>query len=251
MELKFSNFYLIEDFMTEELSILLVTAASLGFVHTSLGPDHYVPFIAMSKARDWSIYKTSLITILCGIGHVFGSVIIGIIGIAFGIAITTLQDIESTRGEIAAWLLVSFGLVYLIWGLRKAYRNKTHSHIHVHQGGEVHVHTHIHEKEHAHVHQDEKKSNITPWILFTIFVFGPCEVLIPLFIYTASLKNTFGLALVTSVFGLATILTMLVIVLASLSGIKLISIKKIEKYTHALAGAIILFCGLAIKFLGL
>jgi len=237
--------------MSEELPILLVTAASLGFVHTSLGPDHYLPFIAMSKARHWSVYKTSLVTILCGIGHVLGSVIIGLIGIAFGIAITKLQEIESTRGEIAAWLLISFGLVYLIWGLRKAYRNKPHSHIHFHQDGEVHFHTHTHEKEHAHVHSDEKKANITPWILFTIFVFGPCEVLIPLFMYTASLKNTIGLVLVTSFFGLATILTMLIIVLVSLSGIKLISFNKIEKYTHALAGAIILFCGLAIKFLGL
>jgi len=237
--------------MSEELTILLVTAASLGFVHTSLGPDHYLPFIAMSKARHWSVYKTSLVTILCGIGHVLGSVIIGLIGIAFGIAITKLQEIESTRGEIAAWLLISFGLVYLIWGLRKAYRNKPHSHIHFHQDGEVHFHTHTHEKEHAHVHSDEKKANITPWILFTIFVFGPCEVLIPLFMYTASLKNTIGLVLVTSFFGLATILTMLIIVLVSLSGIKLISFNKIEKYTHALAGAIILFCGLAIKFLGL
>jgi len=76
-------------------------------------------------------------------------------------------------------------------------------------------------------------------------------VLIPLFMYTATLKNTFGLVLVTSVFGLATILTMLTIVLVALSGIKLISFNKIEKYTHALAGAIILICGIAIKFLGL
>ena len=237
--------------MSQDITLLIITAASLGFVHTSLGPDHYIPFIAMSKARHWSVYKTSIITILCGIGHVLSSVIIGIIGIAFGIAIAKLQDVESTRGEIAAWLLISFGLVYMIWGLRKAYKNKPHSHVHFHEDGEMHVHKHIHEKEHAHVHINENKANITPWILFTIFVFGPCEVLIPLFMYTATLKNTFGLVLVTSVFGLATILTMLTIVLIALSGIKLISFNKIEKYTHALAGAIILFCGLAIKFLGL
>jgi len=237
--------------LSQELILLIITAASLGFVHTSLGPDHYIPFIAMSKARHWSVYRTSLITILCGIGHVLGSVVIGIIGIAFGIAITKLQNVESTRGEIAAWLLISFGLVYLIWGLRKAYKKKPHSHVHFHEDGEMHFHKHSHEKEHAHVHLNETKANITPWILFTIFVFGPCEVLIPLFMYTATLKNTFGLVLVTSVFGLATILTMLTIVLVALSGIKLISFNKIEKYTHALAGAIILICGIAIKFLGL
>ncbi len=31
--------------ITVELSALIVTAASLGFFHTILGPDHYLPFI--------------------------------------------------------------------------------------------------------------------------------------------------------------------------------------------------------------
>ncbi len=67
-----------------ELSILLVTAASLGFVHTLLGPDHYLPFIVLSKARQWSSSKTMWITFISGIGHVGSSVIIGMIGIALG-----------------------------------------------------------------------------------------------------------------------------------------------------------------------
>ncbi|MEO0074634.1 MAG: hypothetical protein ABIK31_00795 [candidate division WOR-3 bacterium] len=57
--------------MNRELSILVATAASLGFFHTLFGGDHYLPFIVMSKSGQWSIQKTALITFLCGISHIF------------------------------------------------------------------------------------------------------------------------------------------------------------------------------------
>ena len=44
--------------MTNEILILAGSAAALGFVHTILGPDHYLPFIVMAKARQWKMYKT-------------------------------------------------------------------------------------------------------------------------------------------------------------------------------------------------
>ena len=154
--------------MSHEIVLILVTTASVGFLHAVLGPDHYLPFIAMSKARNWSIKKTILITSACGLGHVLSSVIIGLIGIGFGIAVSELELIESVRGEIAGWLLTGFGFAYLIWGLKKAFKNKPHTHIHLHENGVLHSHEHTHHNEHAHPHNDEKK-NITPWVLFTIF----------------------------------------------------------------------------------
>jgi len=235
--------------MFNEISILTFTAASLGFIHTILGPDHYIPFIVMAKARDWSIKKTTLVTTACGVGHVLGSIIIGFIGIGFGIAIDKLEVIESVRGEIAGWLLIGFGLVYMIWGLRQAYKKNPHTHIHLHSNGTMHTHEHIHHMEHAHPHNVEKKS-LTPWILFTIFVLGPCEVLIPILMYPAATRNTYALVLATSVFGVITIITMLTIVLTSVYGIKLLLFKKLENYMHIIAGALILLCGMAIKLLG-
>ena len=76
-------------------------------------------------------------------------------------------------------------------------------------------------------------------------------MLIPLLMYPAVTESTFGLVVVTGVFGIITIATMLTIVLVSLYGIKFIGMGKLEKFTHAIAGATILFCGVAIKFLGL
>ena len=88
--------------MNQEILILVITAASFGFFHTLLGPDHYVPFIVMSKTGKWSKAKTFWVTALSGVGHVLGSVILGIIGIVLGLAIQQLTVIESYRGEIAA-----------------------------------------------------------------------------------------------------------------------------------------------------
>lgn len=236
--------------MTQNIGILLVTAASIAFLHTILGPDHYVPFIVMSKSGKWSKFKTILVTALCGVGHVGSSVVLGLIGIAAGIAVSKLVSIESLRGNIAGWLLIAFGFIYFIWGLKKAYKNKPHTHIHVHADGTYHEHEHAHEHEHMHVHESAKKS-LTPWILFTVFVLGPCEPLIPLLMYPAATHSTTGLLLVALVFGIITIITMVTIVVISIWGIDLLPTAKLERFMHALAGATICVSGLAITFLGL
>lgn len=237
--------------MNEELILLTLTAASLGFVHTILGPDHYIPFIALARASKWSFSKTTLITTLCGVGHILSSVVIGLIGIAFGLALKSIEFFESIRGEIAGWLLITFGLLYFLWGIKKAIKYKPHTHFHIHDNEVIHIHEHIHTHEHTHLHQKEEEKKITPWVLFIIFIFGPCEALIPVLMYPAATANMFSLILVTVVFGLTTIATMLTIVLLSLYGLKTISFPSIERYSHAAAGFLIFACGIAVNFLGL
>ena len=156
--------------MSQELMILLFTAAFIGFLHTLLGPDHYLPFIVMGKVRKWSMVKTTWITLLCGVGHVGSSVLLGFIGIALGLAVTKLVVVESFRGNLAAWALIAFGLVYFVWGIRRALKNKPHEHSHFHADENIHIHQHVHTEEHVHVHEMENAGNITPWVLFTIFV---------------------------------------------------------------------------------
>jgi nickel/cobalt transporter (NicO) family protein len=238
--------------MNSEILVLAGTAATLGFVHTLIGPDHYIPFIAMSRARRWSLPKTLLISSLAGLGHVLSSVILGFAGLALGIAVAKLEGAESVRGGVAAWLLIGFGFAYFVWGLHRAIRNKPHSHGHLHGDGDSHEHEHGHVSEHAHVHAAPRgKANITPWILFTIFVFGPCEPLIPLVMYPAARHDTAGVALVAAAFGLTTILTMLAIIALSSWGLSFVRLGRLERYSHALAGAMIFASGLAVRFLGL
>ena len=236
--------------MDNSLTLLSVTAVSIGFVHTLLGPDHYLPFIVLSEAKKWTTKRTMFITFLCGVGHVLSSVILGLVGIAVGISVNKLIAVESFRGNIAGWLFIAFGLVYIVISIRNLYKKKRHTHSHFHIKDGLHTHDHDHHLEHSHLHQTDA-TKTTPWILFLIFIFGPCEPLIPIVMYPAAENNISGAVIVSVLFSIVTIATMMSIVLAFKMGFSKINLKPVEKYSNLIAGAMILFSGIAIQFLGL
>ena len=258
-----------------EMFVLYLSAASLGLIHTILGPDHYIPFIMMGRAGKWSLRKTCGVTVLCGIGHVAGSVLLGLIGIGIGIALYNIEWIESFRGNLAAWLFISFGLMYFAWGVKKAIRSKTHSPVYMHPGmaNQVFGPSPHDDSFHGHADQDGKlhndirhdtgadtykdksaqqlKKNMGVWILFTIFIFGPCEPLIPLLMYPAAGMSIWSVVTVALVFMFFTVTTMTGIVVAGYAGFKSLSLGLAEHYMHALAGLTLLLCGVGIAFMGL
>lgn len=244
-----------------EINVLISSAAVIAFVHTLMGPDHYLPFVSMGVARRWSLRKMLAITAVCGLGHIAGSIALGFLGVALQMQVGSLEWFESVRGDLAAWCLIAVGVVYFAWGVRNAQRNKPHSHWHNH-GETPHKHNHNHHKDHSHVHTSESKTDddsllgkgansVGPWAIFIIFVLGPCEPLIPLLMYPAAKESTLGLVAVTAVFGVVTMLTMLLAVAVSASGLKRIRVPSLERYGHAIAGATIFGCGSSIAFLGL
>ena len=238
------------DFAHPELGMVVATAASLGFLHTLIGPDHYLPFLALARVRSWSLGGTVLVTMACGVGHVLGSFVLGALGIVLGWAATRLTWMEALRGEIATWLLLGFGLAYTFWGVRRAVRDRPHSHEHAHANGSIHHHEHQHRGRHAHLHTEgagRSPGGFTPWALFIIFVFGPCEALIPLLMLPAAAGNWWGVAAVGLVFGLSTIGTMAAVVALGYCGLSRLPMGRLERYSHALAGAALVACGLAIR----
>jgi nickel/cobalt transporter (NicO) family protein len=214
--------------MSVDIGLLLLTAASIGFIHTLLGPDHYLPFVAMGAARGWTTRRTLWITALCGVGHVLGSVVIGLVGIGVGVSL------------------------YMAWGLKKAWRSRPHTHDHVHTDGTKHLHEHHHEHAHVHPHVSPATArSITPWALFVIFVLGPCEPLIPVLMYPAAQHSLWGTVAVVMTFGAATVATMLTVVYLAQRGLERLPLEPMERYSHALAGAALSLCGAGIVFLGL
>jgi ABC-type nickel/cobalt efflux system permease component RcnA len=255
--------------MTLTLTALAIAAITAGFLHTLAGPDHYVPFLVLARSRKWSMPRTLVITTLCGLGHVASSVLIGLVGIALGFALQEsgsleaiyetlpewMQTAEGVRGGIAAWLMIGFGLAYLVWGLWRAIRRRPHTHVHLHPDGR-HVHEHTHEAGHAHPHDaaagadQSTGKRALPWVLFLIFVFGPCEPLIPLVVASAAV-GPMTVVIVTALFAGATLVAMLAAVVAGVLGLKVVPTRFFERYSHAFAGAAICFCGVGIVFLGL
>jgi ABC-type nickel/cobalt efflux system permease component RcnA len=232
-----------------ELTILVGSAAAIGLVHTALGPDHYVPFVAMGRARGWNLRRTLWITAFCGLGHVLGSVVLGMVGIAAGVTLRRLEVFESSRGEVAGWLLMAFGLAYCAWSVVRLRRGREHEHRHRHADGTAHAHPHRHHGDHVHAHTG-RGGSLVPWSLFVIFVLGPCEPLIPLLMFPAANLGPGAVALVAMVFGLVTIATMLALVTVPCLGLRAAlgdRLGRFGRFGQPAAGALVFLCGLAIQ----
>lgn len=246
--------------MESSLSVLIVTAITLAFFHTAVGPDHYLPFIVLGRSEGWSLRRLWLWTFLCGLGHVLSSVVVGALGIAVGWTLHGMEWFEGSRGNLASWGLMIFGALYILYGVIQARRG--HVHRHVHGDGTIHAHVHGHtghDEEGEPFHADRKHDATghlkahrrTLWALFIIFVLGPCEPLIPLLMVPASSHSVGGIALVATVFSVVTIATMMVIATLGHLGLGFIKLGALERYIHVLSGTAIFLSGAAMVFLGL
>ena len=213
--------------MEDSLWILIVSTFSIAFFH-ALAPDHWMPFAAIARAQKWSKLKLSWVTFISGLGHVGVSIILGVIGITLGFSLAKLKSLEGNRGEIALWLLIGFGIIYMLWGIKKAKSEK---------GKTI----------------DEEKAKlktITVWTIFAIMVLGPCEPLIPLIFLGYNYGYT-GVLIVSLIFSLVTIIMMITQSMLAYTGVKLIKSDVVQRYAHAFAGLIIALTGAFVMLLGI
>ena len=227
------------------MTALILSAITISFLHTATGPDHYLPFIVLSRSRKWSVYKTAGLTIVCGLGHILSSVLIGLIGVVLGWQLTKLTWFQDIRGNISGWALLLFGLIYLGWGIWKAYSNRAHKHFDVYDDN-----VYVYEHQHGKVVYPQQKVKVTPLILLAIFVMGPSEPLVPLLFYSGLNRSALEIGVIITVFAISTVLTMLIMVLLGLYGFSFFKTNKLERYMHAMSGAVVTVCGAGMVFLG-
>jgi hypothetical protein len=205
------------------------TAAVVGALH-SVAPDHWVPFMAVGRARGWSAARTAQVTFLCGFAHVTSSVVLGLLALSLG---REMLEAFGTRLEsVAGILLVGFGLAYGLWGLRRALAGKLHGHAHPHFD---------------HVHDPSRATVLGLVLLFSV---DPCVRLIPIILAAAPLGPARLVGLI-AVYEVATIATMVTIVLVARSGaVKALQAPWLDRYGDALAGGLIVVTGVAVAALG-
>lgn len=212
----------------ESLFALTLAAAGTGILHTILGPDHYLPFIALARARNWTVRRSVVFVVLCGLAHAFTAILLGVAGLWLGRSIGDVFYIDESRATIAAWALIFAGTVYALWGLHRARRETS---------GEA------------------ASVSIMGLTLFLVFFFGPCEPLIPFVMYAGGAEGLFAAIFAASAFTLATLATMLVIIMPATFGLARLSsatpLAGVVRYGHALAGVVIALCGVAVEFGGL
>jgi hypothetical protein len=233
------------------MTTTLATALILGLTHTVLGPDHYLPFIVIGRARRWGLWRTVALTAVCGVGHVASSVLIGMLGAAAGAALTTLEGLEGVRGELAGWSLLVFGGGYAAFGLWRALRGTGHGHRHAHVHEDAAAsHPAVHDHDHGRAAEPASWKQLTPWLLFLVFVLGPCEPLIPLF-FADAVAGDWGTALLlAAAYGAATLAAMLAIVTLFWVGLRRLPLGPLERFGHVVAGGVILIAGIGMVFLG-
>ncbi|RME71963.1 MAG: hypothetical protein D6781_03100 [Verrucomicrobia bacterium] len=211
-----------------ETSVLFLagTAASVGLVHTVIGVDHTLPFVAIGRARRWSLRRTLGLTAVCGVGHVAASLVIAFAGIVAGAAMEDLSWLDSVRGELAAWALIVFGCTYAAWSWAR--RKRPHGH--------------------SHADGDALAGWSTGrWGLFIVFVLGPCEPLVPLLIVPGLETGWWAALFVAAVFSAATLGAMLAVVTLGYYGLRVLPGKLSAHHAEVLAGVAIALSGLAIK----
>jgi hypothetical protein len=212
----------------EGLFLALAGAAlSIGSLHTA-APDHWVPFAALARARGWSAGRTARVTLLCGFGHVTVSALFGLLGLFFGVVM--LKSVGERMSALAPLLLIGFGVVYALWGLKRAFAPRLHGHPHSH---------------YDHVH-DESRTSV--WTLFLLFSADPCVAVVPLMFAAAPLGPGKTLAIVL-LYEAATLGTMLLLVLPARAGARLLQAPSLERYGDVAAGGVIAGIGLAVTLL--
>ena len=216
------------------VSVIALTAAAVGALH-SVAPDHWVPFAALARARRWPLGHTARITILCGLGHVTVSAILGVIALITGLK--AVHAIGIRLEEHATLLLMAFGIVYMTWGLWRSFRRDPLAVLH-------HCHHH-----HARGHNDHDHG-LTEWSLFTLFSLDPCVAVIPM-IVAASAGGWAAVGGVVLVYEAATIAAMIVLVGAAVAGVRTMRFAFLDRYGDALAGGLILTTGGVLAVLGL
>jgi nickel/cobalt exporter len=216
------------------LLALTATAATVGALHT-VAPDHWVPFAALSRSRGWSARHTARLTILCGLGHVTVSAVLGVVATFAGLE--AVHAFGSRLEDHAIFLLIAFGLIYMIWGLRRSFRRDPL---------EVMHHHHHH---HSHGHNDHDHG-LTEWSLFALFSADPCVAVIPM-IMAASSGGWHAVISVVIVYEAATIATMVAFVLAARAGMTKLRFSWIDRFGDAVAGGLIVVLGAVLAVLGL
>jgi len=229
-----------------EFNLIWLTVISISALHTFSGPDHYLPFIVLSRSKKWSLKKTLFWTSLCGLAHVLSSVFLGLLGITLGWTVAKTFNIESIRGGFASWMLFIFGVGYVLYALYNLNKNKIHKHFDTSGEGDIYVFEH----QHGQTVAPNQRYKITPWVMFFIFASGPSEPMIPLIIYPAIDQPLSEVGILILIYTLTTILTMLAMVLGGFYGANLFNYKGYEKFVDLISGSIILCCGFGMIWLG-
>ncbi len=232
-------------------TVLLATAVATAAFHTLI-PDHWLPFVLIGRARNWSRRTTGLVSGLSALLHTLLSVALGLI--AIGIGIETARWVGESLERAGGFLLVAFGLGYAAWAWRKGG--------HFHPAGRL-----LHgperadpgpgneaaaEPEHLHYHADREliagRGGRGAIYLAVIVGLNPCVLVLPIMV--AGARHGPGtVALVTAAYAATTVALMVGLAVLGVTGARKIRLPAGARHMEMASGLVIVLVGLVVLWL--
>jgi nickel/cobalt exporter len=231
-----------------EFSAIALTGFTVAFFHVAM-PTHWLPFVLTARAQRWPRAKALAITGLAASGHVVFTALLGLLVTVFGFALH--ERTAAWFPRIGGSLLILFGLLYL-------YRQLTgDAHGHGRAIGEdprVHAaHQASHDESDLGATLLERRGvapvpdHVAITSLLALLTFSPCEAFVPFYI-SGLHYGWFGFWLLTAILSVATLTGMVALTWLTLSGIKHIALRQLERYELGLMGILLCAVGVLIIF---
>lgn len=229
------------------LVTIAVTGFAVAFLH-ALIPTHWLPFVLVARARQWSHARTLAVSAGAGLGHIILTSILGL-GIAwFGF------QLEETFGHVFPWIaaLILFALA-AFYGRRQL---RGEGICHHRPPGSHHAPSETCGHEHGHTHWDEEMSGsrlVEPasgdWAaaggLFVMLTLSPCEAFLP--VYLSGVRFGWqGFVVLSLILAVATLVGMTLITWLTLIGFDRLRVKRFERYEAGLLAALFAVLGLIV-----
>lgn len=201
------------------LYTLILTGFGVAFLHAAI-PTHWLPFVAVGRARGWSHRRILASVALAGGGHVIATTVLGV-GLAwFGFELN--ERFDQAFHWVAGTILVGLG----VW---LAFRTP-----------------HGHDCNHCQGHPEKLRPRSTDraalWGLFLTLTLSPCELFLPVYL-TAAPYGWPGIAWLSAVLALATLGGMLTLTWLTLHAVK--RLRWLERLDERVIGGLLCLLGVA------
>ena len=203
---------------------ILIGGFVLSVIHASI-PNHWIPLVAISKTENWSRNETLWVTAIAGGAHTISTILIGIIVGLVGYKLSSTH--EFITRVVAPSILVILGFIYLIVDLKSSH----------------------HHRNPVEIGSISKKSKLTIITSLSIAMFfSPC-IEIEAYYFTAGTLGWLGIAVVSIVYLIVTVLGMLLLVDLGRKGVEKIKWHFLEHHEKRVTGLVLIVLGVFAYFI--
>lgn len=231
---------------------IAVTGFTVAFFHAAI-PTHWLPFVLVGRAREWSRAKVLAVTVAAGLGHVLLTSLLGLIIAWLGF------QLDERYERVFPWISASVLFVlggYYFW---RQWRGGGICH-HSPPGGHHRPNPHCgHEDEHEHSHWDHElqesplvKADKGDWAaisgLFVMLTLSPCEGFLP--VYLSGVRFGWqGFFILSAILAVSALAAMTLLTWLTLVGLERFRIKNFERYEAGLLGVLFALLGVVVLML--